>query len=245
MRAVQHVAGPPARGAFTQIVALSLTLMVLMGAAVFFPFLEISRMGLGNTTSLFGVAMAYSHGILIPLTVAVLMLIVGLPVLRALLLVYTLLPMAEGGRPLRHAAQAFSISERLRPWSMAEIFVIGTAVAMIKVAGLANVSLGPAFWAFCALIVVGAASNVFTSAAAIWDALEDRGAHTDGREMAPEPPATAPSAGARRMSVFFFERPHRCPGADGAWRQPGRLPGVRSRLAARPQPLRPLRRGAG
>ena len=61
-----------------------------MVGAVFFPFLEISRMGFGNETSLFGVAMAFSHGALLPLTVALLATIVGLPVMRALLLVYTL-----------------------------------------------------------------------------------------------------------------------------------------------------------
>ena len=74
---------------------------------------------------------------------------------------------------------------------MAEIFVIGTSVALVKVAGLATVSLGPAFWAFCALIIVGAASDVFTCAATIWDTLEDRGAFTDGREVVPDPETAA------------------------------------------------------
>ncbi len=79
--------------------------------------------------------------------------------------------------------RAFRLSEALRPWSMAEIFVIGTAVALVKIAGLANISFGPAFWAFCALILVTAASDAFTSAATIWDAIEDGGLPTDGREM--------------------------------------------------------------
>lgn len=168
-------------GAFTRVVALSVTTFVLMTAAVFFPFLEISRMGFGNATSIFGVALAFSHGWLIPLTLAVLGMIVALPLLRAGLLVYVLAPMAGGGRPKKHAAQAFRLSEELRPWSMAEIFVIGTSVALVKVAGLAKVSLGPAFWAFCALIVVTAASNLFMSSTTIWDAIEDGGLRTDGR----------------------------------------------------------------
>ncbi len=176
----------PREGAFTQIVALSFTSVVLMVAAVFFPFLEISRMGIGNATSLFGVALAFSEGWLMPLTAAVFAFIVGLPVLRALLLIYTLLPMAAGRRPATHAGAAFRASELLRPWSMAEIFVIGTSVALVKVAGLATISIGPAFWAFCALILVGAASNVFTCSTTIWDALEDQGARTDGREVVPE-----------------------------------------------------------
>lgn len=170
-------------GAFTRLIALSFTSLVLMVGAVFFPFLEISRMGFGNETSLFGVAMAFSEGALVPLTVALLGSIVGLPVLRSLLLVYTLLPLSRNRPPYRYAVRAFRLSEALRPWSMAEIFVIGTAVALVKIGGLANISFGPAFWAFCGLIIVNAASDVFTSAATIWDAIEDAGMPTDGREM--------------------------------------------------------------
>lgn len=174
----------PREGAFTRIIALSITSMVLMLGAVFFPFLEISRLGIGNATSLFGVAMAYSQGIMAPLTLVLLATIVGLPVLRAALLIYTLAPMVLWRSPARHAARAFRLSEGLRPWSMAEIFIIGTSVALVKVGGLASISLGPAFWAFCALIIVNAASHAFMSATTVWDAIEDGGLRTDGRELA-------------------------------------------------------------
>lgn len=175
----------PREGAFVQIVALSFTQVVLMIAALFFPFLEISKMGFGNDTSLFGVALAFSTGWLMPLTAAVVIFIVALPMMRAILLIYTLLPMAQGRAPARHAAQAFRASEIMRPWSMAEIFVIGTAIALVKVGGIATIHMGPAFWAFCGLILVGAASRAYTCSTSIWDALEDMGAPTDGREMQP------------------------------------------------------------
>lgn len=182
-------------GSFTQLIALSITSVVLMAAAVFFPFLEISRMGFGNATSLFGVALAFSDGFMLPLMIAVLGMVVGLPVLRAILTLYVLVPLALGRKPARHAARAFRLSEEMRPWSMAEIFVIGTAVAMVKLAGMATISLGPAFWAFCALIFVSVASRAFTSASTIWDALEDEGQKTDGREQV-GPRASARTAGA-------------------------------------------------
>lgn len=175
----------PRAGAFSRIIALSFTSLVLIVSAIFFPFLEISRMGIGNATSLFGVALAFSDGWLMPLTIAVLVLIVALPALRALLLVYTLTPLAMGRPPWRHAVAAFRLSEAMRPWSMAEIFIIGTSVALVKVAGLASVSFGPAFWAFCALILVNVVSQAFTSVTTIWDAIEDGGAKTDGRERTP------------------------------------------------------------
>lgn len=178
-----NVLAKPRGGAFTQLIALSFTTVVLMMGAIFFPFLEISRMGFGNATSLFGVAMAFADGVLLPLVLAVMAMIVGLPVMRAFLLVYTLAPLVKGQPPHRHAATAFRWSEELRPWSMAEIFVIGTAVALVKVAGLATVHLGPAFWAFCALILVNLASRGFMCQTTIWDAIEDAGLPTDGREL--------------------------------------------------------------
>lgn len=176
----------PQSGAFTQIIALAVTTMVLVFAAVFFPFLEISRMGLGHGTSLFGVAMALADGAMAPLAVALLAFVVGLPAVRALLLVYTLWPLARRRPPYAHAVRAFRLSEQLKPWSMAEIFIIGTAVAMVKVAGLATISFGPAFWAFVALIFVSLANRSFMCATTIWDALEDAGATTDGREKVEE-----------------------------------------------------------
>ncbi|MFV0292069.1 MAG: paraquat-inducible protein A [Paracoccus sp. (in: a-proteobacteria)] len=172
----------PQAGAFTQIIALAITTMVLMFAAIFFPFLEISRLGLNHGTSLFGVAMAFSSGFIAPLTVAILGVIVALPALRAALLVYTLWPLARGQAPYTHVVRAFRLSEQLKPWSMAEIFIMGTAIAMVKVGGLAIISFGPAFWAFCALIFVSIANRSFMCSTTIWDAIEDAGTRTDGRE---------------------------------------------------------------
>lgn len=172
------VLAKPREGAFAQLIALAFTSMVLLVGAVFFPFLEVSTMGFGNASSLFDVALAFADGVLLPLVLAVLAMIIGLPILRSFLLLYTLIPLAQGRPPHRHAARAFRWSELLRPWSMAEIFVIGTAVALVKVAGLATVHLGPAFWAFAALIVVNLASRAFMCQTSIWDAIEDAGLPT-------------------------------------------------------------------
>jgi paraquat-inducible protein A len=37
----------------------------------------------------------------------------------------------------------------MHPWMMADVFVIGAMVSLIKIAGLADISLGISFWAFC------------------------------------------------------------------------------------------------
>jgi paraquat-inducible protein A len=55
---------------------------------------------------------------------------------------------------------------------MAEIFIVGVSVALIKVAGIATVSFGPAFWAFCALVIITVVKDQLICRFSIWQALE-------------------------------------------------------------------------
>lgn len=162
----------PRAEAFLQVMMLSLTVAILMVGAVFFPFLSVHEAGLGNEISVFDAVRSFSGPILAPLSVMVLFLIVLIPILRVIAIVYTLAPLARGHPPYRHAAVAFRTAERLRPWSMAEIFMIGTAVALVKIAGMATVSFGPAFWAFGALVIVLVLEDTFMCKWTIWKALD-------------------------------------------------------------------------
>lgn len=166
----------PRRGAFLRVIALSITVMILMLGATFFPFLQVRVAGLRNSSSVFDAALAFVDGPMIPLSVAVAALIVFIPVLRACLVVYVLAPLTLQRRPLPGAIAAFRWSERLKPWSMAEIFVIGVAVALVKIAALARVDFGPAFWMFATLVVVITVQETLTDRYTIWRAL-DRETH--------------------------------------------------------------------
>ncbi|EKE67834.1 MULTISPECIES: paraquat-inducible protein A [Roseobacteraceae] len=160
--------------AMTRIIMLALAALILMIAAVFFPFLELGAAGMVRRSSLLDTVMAYATGLTAPLTLAMAALIVVLPVTRFLTLLYVLGPMAFGWHPARHAVHAFRVTEALRPWAMAEVFIVGVAVALVKVAGLAHVSLGPAFWAFVALVIVTVLKDNFMSRVTVWKTLEAR-----------------------------------------------------------------------
>ncbi|PPB80225.1 paraquat-inducible protein A [Albidovulum inexpectatum] len=164
----------PRRGAMTQIVMLAATAAILMIAAIFFPFLELQAGGLNQRTSIMGAVLAFSHAGMLPLSLAVAAFVVGLPLARFVALIYVLAPMALGWRPARHAARVFRWSEWVRPWAMAEIFIIGVAVALVKVAGLAKVTPGPAFWAFAALVLVTVLKDNFMCRFTIWRTLDER-----------------------------------------------------------------------
>jgi paraquat-inducible protein A len=153
---------------YLHVIALSFTAMILMMGAVFFPFLKISTRGLSHESSLLGAALTFSDGLMMPLAIALLATIIAVPILRFGAIIYALAPLANGKAPWPRAATVFRFAEELEPWSMAEIFVIGTAVALVKVGGLATVSFGAAFYALCALIIVTALKNAFLSEGAIW-----------------------------------------------------------------------------
>ncbi|WP_417522890.1 paraquat-inducible protein A [Marinovum sp.] len=167
-----HVIAAPRAGSFARVTALALTSAILMVAAVFFPFIDLQAGGLHNRTSILDAVQVFSTGLMVPLAVVVALLIVLIPALRLLAIVYTLLPLMRGRAPYAHAKAAFRLAEQLRPWSMAEIFIVGVAVALVKVGGLATLDLGPAFWALSGFVVVTVVQDTSMCRHTIWNALE-------------------------------------------------------------------------
>lgn len=160
------------RNAITQVLALAITAMILILAAIFFPFLSIRVGASTNHSSVFDAVMSFSDGILFPLAILVAGFIIILPLLRVAALTYTLLPLAFHKPALPGAARALALAEDLKPWSMAEVFIIGVAVSMVKIAGLASVGFGPAFWAFAALVVVTVLKDTLICRWTLWATLE-------------------------------------------------------------------------
>jgi paraquat-inducible protein A len=158
--------------AIVSVLALAITSFVLMVAAVSFPFLDLSVAGKTNSTSVLGAVMAFSDTFSLPLAVAVAGFIILLPLLRLAAIIYAVLPLATGIQSTRGAQLAFGLAEELRPWSMAEIFIVGVAVALVKVAGIATITFGPAFWAFTVLVVLTAFQDTLICRYSIWRALD-------------------------------------------------------------------------
>lgn len=161
----------PRKGAGLKIIALALASVVLVVSALFLPFLGIRRFGLHNEATLLDAALAFS-GPLLLLSLAVAAAIVFLPLLRLLLILYVLVPVVSDRPAWPGARRAFRWSEALRPWSMAEIFVIGCAVALVKIVDLAHVSLGPAFWMFVILVILIVIQDTFMCRWSVWKSLD-------------------------------------------------------------------------
>jgi paraquat-inducible protein A len=162
----------PRRRAGMSIIMLALSVLVLVAGTLVFPFLRISAGGLSNSTTVLDAAFSFTEGILQLVSLAVLVLIIVVPVTRVMLTLYVLLPVVFDKAPWPGAQAAFQFAEALRPWSMAEIFALGCAVALIKVADLADLSFGPAFWMFCVLVVVIVVQDSFMCRWSVWKALD-------------------------------------------------------------------------
>lgn len=161
----------PRKGAGLKIIALALASVVLVVGVLTFPFIGIRRLGLKSDATVLDAALAFDGPLLI-LSLAVFALILFLPLLRLLLTVYVLTPVVFDKAPWPGARPAFLWAERLRPWSMAEIFVIGCAVALVKLSDMARVELGPAFWMFVMLVVLIVVQDTFMCRWSVWKSLE-------------------------------------------------------------------------
>lgn len=162
----------PRRGAGARVIALALASVIMVVGVLFFPFLQIRVAGFRSDATVIDAALAFSGGPLVILSLAVAALIIFLPLTRLLLTLYVLVPVVLDRPPARHAMQAFRLSEAMRPWSMAEIFVIGCAVALVKIADLARVDVGPAFWMFIVLVILVVIQDTLMCRWSVWKSLE-------------------------------------------------------------------------
>jgi paraquat-inducible protein A len=79
------------------------------------------------------------------------------------------------GRKPAYLASLFRFLEKLRPWSMLEVYLLGVLVAIIKLGQLASIELDIAFYAFCVLILVSIASYQALDSRQVWEFIQESG----------------------------------------------------------------------
>ena len=158
--------------AIASVLSLAIASFILMVAAISFPFLDLTVSGKSNSTTILSAVMAFSGAFSLPLAFAVAGFIIFIPLLRLSAVIAAVAPLVLNQTPRPVSRHAFALAERLRPWSMAEIFILGTAVALVKVAGLATITFGPAFWAFTILVLLTAFQDTLICRYSIWRMLD-------------------------------------------------------------------------
>jgi paraquat-inducible protein A len=151
--------------------ALSISAAILFIVANIYPFLAFELQGqVAQTTLRSGVSALWGQG-RYAVSGLVFLTTMLAPAAQIAVLVFVLAPI-HFEWPNRGAIQAFRWLERVRAWSMMEVFLIGILVALVKLADMADIVPGLALWAFALLIPVLAGAFAFLDAEVVWRKLE-------------------------------------------------------------------------
>jgi paraquat-inducible protein A len=158
----------------TRALACAIGAAFLFVLALELPFLDVEAAGQKFHANLFtGPALLDQRGMW-EISIVVLVTLVAMPALQFFLVVAVL-----GGlrmqRPPRGLPMLFGLLERIRPWSMIEVFLLGVFVAYSRLQAIAEVQVGPALFALGGVMLCLVAADVELDHDAVWEALEERG----------------------------------------------------------------------
>lgn len=159
---------------FTRVAAYSAAALVMQVLACVFPFMHFARDGLESTMSLPETVVqlwAYGRPDMALLVAAFILAIPTLVLVLHLVLARELL----GGRPSTLAAPIARLIFSLQTWSMVEVFLVGVVVSLVKIAKLATVTMGPAFWAYAAFAVLFVLAVTNLDRLQCWQRIEELG----------------------------------------------------------------------
>ncbi|MGD9386805.1 MAG: paraquat-inducible protein A [Gammaproteobacteria bacterium] len=152
---VQH------RRGLEKALALAIAALVLFVVANIFPFLAFDFSGnVTRTTLVTGVQRLWEQDFG-AVAMLVLFTAIVVPGLQLAVLLYTLVPVRLGRLP-PGTVWAFRAADALTPWGMADVFILGVIVSVVKLADMARIIPGPALWALAGavLLMVAAASLI-------------------------------------------------------------------------------------
>lgn len=171
--------------------ALALATLIALALSVAFPFIGFELSGIGNRIELTDSA-AILIGLHQPLVaLCVLLTVIILPLVYLLSVSWLCAGMLLG-RPLPRSRQIARTLRHVTPWMMADVFVIGTLVSLIKVVGMADIELGLSFWTFCAFALLLLLTTQSVDKDWLWFSL-------DRRAMAP--PGAVPGRTASEQNL--------------------------------------------
>ncbi|MFT5544245.1 MAG: paraquat-inducible protein A [Glaciecola sp.] len=129
------------------VLAMSVTALILMFIACTFSFISFSSNGQARTINLLQTSTELYSQEYYFVSFLVLSFIVLLPTLYLLSVCLIILNTYQRSH-IFPSAKLGRLMSYILPWSMAEVFLIGLLVALIKVVDMADVSLAPSFWAY-------------------------------------------------------------------------------------------------
>lgn len=149
----------------------TLAAVLLLVLSLCTPFLSLSRAGIESSITILDAVNALWDSKMRWLGLLTLAFIVLLPLARLLMLIWVLWRLRFGRKVRRTMITAFRWSLRLEPWAMADIFIIGVVVSLVKISSLATLTVGIAFWALLGLVGVSFLTSYTLCRDTIWTQL--------------------------------------------------------------------------
>jgi len=126
-------------GSLDTVIALAASALALFILANLYPLVALTVNGSTRMTTLIGAAEAYYEQGYGALAILVAFTAVVVPLTQILTLLYMLIPLRLG-RAVPGQKVLYRLLAALRPWGMAEVFMLGAVVALVKLSAQAEVS---------------------------------------------------------------------------------------------------------
>lgn len=163
----------PQRLSLDAALALSLCAVVLFVLSNVYPLVNINAAGTTRFTTLTGAALGLYHQDYAPLAYLVFLTAVAAPGLQIAALLYLLVPLWRG-REAAAQAWVFRMLVQVRPWTLVEVFILGSLVALVRLAAYATVVPGVALGAYFLLMLLLATLTSATSPEQYWRWVAER-----------------------------------------------------------------------
>jgi paraquat-inducible protein A len=153
---------------------MALTALTFFAIACTTSLMSVSTSGMSLAADLFSGPERLDQQGVWELALVVLFTTVGAPILKLLGTAYVLIGLRMP-RPPHHLRAVFAFVERLRPWAMVEVFLLGVFVAYVKLVDIVHIDVGFATYALVGLMVSTVAGDALLDRQAVWEEMERRG----------------------------------------------------------------------
>jgi len=133
--------------AFERILAFAIAALILLFLSLSFDFVSLHYQGQVHTIRLLDTYFILHEQNYLIIALLLVITIIAFPLIVLCSLLYLIFFINNNHYPLKGLIIA-RVVLALLPWSMAEIFLIGVLVSLIKISTMANVSLGLSFYAY-------------------------------------------------------------------------------------------------
>ncbi len=152
------------------IIALTLTAFILLVVMCSTTLMSVETSGIRRTADLFSGPEELVRQNMGELAVVIIFVTVVAPLIRLVSTLYVLVRL-HAASPPTHLRRVFAWAERLRPWSMLEVFVFGVFVAYVKLGDLVTIGLAAGVYALLALTFVLIWMDSALDREAVWERL--------------------------------------------------------------------------